>query len=215
MKIIISICIFLSVFSLNGTDMADISQAQDSCKFKIIFWHCPMSEFENMQILEADSLLNTYEPFYIIQDKYISKYYWDEQLLLVDMGKIFKETGDNLLPLGDCKFTMILENKIVYHGMFFTIDLAATIDYAGPVIKGYKSCIPNHSVLALKPTLYPLNDIFRDFSKKDKKEFLKLNKDLYEYFKSTDRLFKGKIDLRKVLAEDSEYMMIKNAPKER
>ncbi|MBN2261264.1 MAG: hypothetical protein JW702_12000 [Clostridiales bacterium] len=215
MKIIIIICIFLSVISLNGTDMGDISQVQDSCKFKIILWDYPMSEWENMKKLEADSLLNSYEPVYIIKDNYIFKYYWDEQLFLFDQEKMYKEKGDSLRYIGGFLFTMVFKNKIVYHGMYFTFYYSAILNYAGPVIKEYNSCIPNYTVLAIKPTLHPLRDIFRDFSKKDKKEFLKLNKDLYEYFKSTDRLVKGRIDLWKVLAEDSEYMMIKNAPKER
>ena len=133
----------------------------------------------------------------------------------VDKDMIYKDTGE-CFPCFDLPFSIILGNQIIYHGLTSFIPSASgeisKLYKDFPVIRGLGGASDTTIfILAIKPKLDPIFDIFRDYSRKEQKKIL--NEDVYEYFKSTGKLIEGKIDLKKFLEEDAPYILDHKARK--
>ena len=199
------IYLFIIFMVTNGSSLT-MGNMPKSESYQIIFWDDKTKEFEDILGLDLKVLLKKNSPLFILTDKYIHKYYWDEQLIEIEYDKIKEDTGD-YFPMSTSIFTIVLDGSILYHGMSRFVIGAMIREYDDhnyPVIVGRRSINPNNFILALKPKFYPIGDIFRDYPAEEQQKLL--NMDVYKYFKEMGKIVEGRVDLTKIFAKDEPYL---------
>ena len=171
-------------------------------KFKIIFWGDRIKDIQELNGLTYEQCMAKFIPKEILNDKYISKYYWDEQLLEYEFFKIGKDTGEQFI-LTQGYFTIVFDREIIIHGLSKVLinDSARKYDNSDyPVITVKAPINPNNSMFALKPKYFPLFGLLRDHNEKEQKRFLNMfTQEIPKYFEKQGKLIRGKIDLDKIL----------------
>jgi len=151
--------------------------------FKIIFWEKKSnSDIVDMQSLSYKELAKNYTSSFILTDKDILKYYWEEQFLLVN-SDFFNE----FIPTNSGCFSVIFDNKVIYTGInrtFITSKIQLYDESSYPVIQ-----LIQENIFCLKPKYYEINYTFKNFSDDEKKHII--NKDIYNYFKKKNKIVHG------------------------
>lgn len=204
MKIIFSIAfIFFNILEESNMKISTISKDDP---VKIIFWKISESEFDTLKETGHEKFLEEDKVIYILTDKYISKYYWEEQIFEIEYDKIKEETGE-YFPYSYGFFTIMLNNKILCHGLNRLTKSARKNkydDYSLPTIVELGSIDSTKMLIALKPYYLPIDDIFREYSKQDQKKLLdELGSEVYNHFKEAGKMVEGKVDLKKILSKES------------
>lgn len=170
--------------------------------FKIIFWGSSVSDMNVLQGSIYSQIISKFNPKRILDDKYILKYYWDEQLIEFDNKRIMNDTGKHFIKLEGGLFSVVLNNKFVYHGINELIIMPQKNKFTDsnyPSIISKASINPEILILALKPNNRPLLDIFRDFDKKEQNTIL--YEEVLKYFEKQGKIIRGKINLDEILRD--------------
>lgn len=168
--------------------------------FMILFWNTDSGDIdEGIKNLTYTQLMEKFKPLDMLTDKYILKYYWDEQLLEIDQERYRNETGIWIIGSSSRFFTIVLNGKIMYHGISRTILPSFKQKYDDsnyPAITILAKKTNDTTILALKPKLNPFTT-FKEFDKKKQKRIL--NQEVLEYFEKEGKIVRGKNDLNVIL----------------
>jgi len=202
MKFIIKLLNLLLILTLLPVEysMSEDKPGNES-NFKIIFWISHVLDMEVLQESTYPELISKFEgKLSILSDKYISKYYWDEQLIEFEEDRMENETGRNFPVIGGGLFSIVLNNRFIYHGLCRMLRSPDDKYYDSnyPTIIEKRSVNPRNRILALKPRYLPMEDIYRDYDEKEQKRIL--NQEVLNYFEKQGKIVRGKIDLEKLLA---------------
>jgi hypothetical protein len=208
-----------STYSLENND----NESNESEGYRIIFWGTNLKR--NPNILEDIKGL-TYTQFIankkikiasVLPDNFIIKYYWDEQLLEIDHSSWRKYCDEKGMGWYDFFFTIVLNNKIIYHGIDRTFypsrwpeQIRETMwkydESNYPAIKAVniKNEDANTKILVLKPRFYPnpFDGTLRDYDEKEQKKIL--NEEILKYFEKSGKIIRGKKDIQKILGHEKE-----------
>ena len=195
------IVFIILVLTVSRTNSINLEKEIECESFEFILWNYETVDIEEIQKLDYYELFEKCTPRFILTDKYIYKYYWDEQLIEFEDDKLKEETGDNL-PISVGVFTIVLKGKVIYNGICRMIIPARKMKYDDsdyPAVRVLNSANSKNLILALTPRFYPLLYIFRDYPAEEQEKLL--NKDIYYYFKEIGKLVEGKVNLREILAD--------------
>lgn len=185
------------MFTVAGHSM-EKKNLDDNSKFKLIIWD-NVEDITDIQTLSYRELTSRYIPFSILSDKYIAKYYWDEQLIEYEYDRLQESPVENF-SLSNGFFSIVLDNKIILHGLSRMIDLSPIKseydDRNFPVILLRRCSHQGNWILALKPRYYPKGSLFRDYDEEDQKGLL--NQEVLKYFEAQGKIVRGKMDLNKL-----------------
>jgi hypothetical protein len=192
--LVMIITIFAFIISTAGHGLGNNASSKNNY-FEIIFWNYKYNDFEELEKLTYTQLISQYKPAQVLSDKYILKYYWDEQLLEIDNARYLKDTGHQSIGAGKL-FSIILNNKIVYHGIVRTAQFVMKMKYDDsdyPAIITKLSSDQNKIILALKPKYFPYYDVFRNYTEKEQRKIL--HQEVLEYFEKCGKIVRGQINL--------------------
>jgi hypothetical protein len=182
-------------------------------EYKIFIWDHDVNNMDELQELTYNQLTSKYIPRQTLSSKSVFKYYWDEQLIEFENDKIKDEVGHDF-TISEGLFSIVLDKKVVYHGLNKTGDLSAIKfiydDKGYPALVHLGSMNPKKTILAIQPKYSPLPKILRDYPEIEQKRLL--NQEVFKHFEKQGKIVRGKIDLRNLLKNYyklREYEVIK------
>ena len=200
MKLIILLINTLLIFILTPREDSMYNNiSYNDSNFEIIFWGSSILDMDVLQKSTFPQLISKFKPLEILSDKYISKYYWDEQLIEFEHKKLIDDTGHVFISSPTGLFSIVLNQEIIYHGISRLNMGSAKDKYDDsnyPAIINQPHINPQIAILALKPRFYPYTDIFRDYDEEEQKNIL--NQEVLKYFEKEGKIIRGKIELEKV-----------------
>ena len=213
-KSLFLVILSLSIFLAMGCVMKENSLAHKNNvnSFEILFWSNENMSIEDLQALTFNQIIAKYSPQYIVSDQFIEKYYWDEQLIEFQCNSEQGYRCRNHFP-GWGFFTIVLNNKIIYHGLERTLLPGPALkskhsdserDYPAIVLLDCKD--QENAVLAIQPKLNRLMKTFRNYDGKEKNNLL--NQEVLKYFLKQGKIVRGKIDLETTLSDHHNYEKI-------
>jgi hypothetical protein len=180
-------------------------QLNDNGNFKLIIWGYSVEDIKDIETLTYRQLISKHIPGGMLSDKYIARYYWDEQLIEYEYYRIKEETG-KYFPMSELFFSIVLNNKIILHGICRTMsERAIKIKYDDsnyPAIVSRRCSNPGNWILALKPRYYPIDSLFRDYDEEEQKRLL--NQEVLKYFEAQGKIVRGKMDLNKLFGRNQK-----------
>ena len=187
------------MFTVTGHSM-EKRKLNDNSNFMLIFWDYNIEDIMDIETLTYRQLISKYIPLEILSDEYIARYYWDEQLIEFENDRIDEDTGRTLM-LSVGFFSMVLDNKIILHGLNRMLDVSTkrnkydNSNYPAIILKRCSN--PGNLILALKPRYKPERSLFRDYDEEEQKRLL--NQEVLKYFEEQGKIVRGKMDLNKLL----------------
>ena len=121
-KSFLIIVLFFMMFAVAGCSMLK-RQLNDNGHFKLIIWDYSVEDIKDIETLTYGQLISEHMPLGILSDKYIARYYWDEQFIEYEYDNI------KGFVLSDGFFSMVLDNKIILHGMSDDPGLRRFVSY--------------------------------------------------------------------------------------
>jgi hypothetical protein len=172
--------------------------------FTIVFWGTDVDSTEDLEKSQFDELLLKHTPDKKVEDKDILRYYWDEQLIEIDYKSIDGRPGYPVSISGKF-FSLVLNNKIVFHGLNKTgllLRVARKQEYDDsnyPAMISFRCTNDKNAILALKPKFLPRSSIFRMYSEQDQRRIL--HPEVLKHFEKQGKIIRGTIDLRGLLKD--------------
>ena len=207
--IAVSLNIILMLYIISTEYSIGMDKSNHDGKFKIIFWDSDISDIKVLQKSNYHQLISKFIPIEILTDEYIIKYYWEEQLIEYEYDRIKKDTGEYFIQCGEGLFSIVFDNKFIYHGIS-RVGLIQSrelkYDYSKyPAIVEIKTNTPKTSVLALKPRFYPYWNLLSSYDEKVQKGVIK-NQEILDYFEKQGKIVLGKVDLKKCLGYEDHSL---------
>ena len=196
--VILSLFIFMATGCVKGEKQLVRNNSAES--FEILFWAYNDTSIEDLQKLTYNQIVKKYTPLVIVNDEFVEKYYWEEQLIEIQYDRLRNERGIYHLPSGGF-FTIAINNQIVCHGInryMFTNkkDEYTDADYPAIVILECKN--QKNALIAIQPKSFSALKTFRDFEGEEKKDLL--NQEVLEFFSKQGKIVRGNIDLESLFA---------------
>ena len=168
--------------------------------FRILFWDYESGKLDKeITDLTYLQLMKKLKPLDILTEDMINKYYWDEQVLEINLEKYRNDTGHWIIGESSGFFTIVLNNDVLYHGISRIIEPEFKQKYDDsdyPALIHNMTNKENIILIALKPKYEPAPALFNYYDEKEQNKIL--IKKVLEYFKKQGKIVRGKIDFKAI-----------------
>jgi len=176
--------------------------------FMIIFWNpykLDKDKFEDIRNMTYQELNDEYEKMSIILEDSIIKYYWDEQMVEVNMKLLSEKTRKDFIPGHLGLFSIVLNDEIILNGRNRTVILPnkSPDDKKDiPVIQCDGTYKTEKWFFLLKPKYQRMYLTFKDFNEEERERFLNQLNQIYDYFNLRGKIVRGTVDLSALLVDE-------------
>lgn len=215
MKIIKVLLITIYVFIISSGYVLSKNKIDGNNNFKLIFWEGKINKIEDLKRVSYTKLIKKYNIVQVINDGYIIKYYWDEQLIEIDYKKFVNDTGKHSLGPGEF-FSIVVNNEVIYSGIVKTREPVMPGRYSVrnypdivyyPTIKTIPCNNPEHIILTIIPNYLHRGAILRDYPEREQQNLFV--PEVLKYFEEQDKIVRGKIDINKLFRVPHKWRYIK------
>lgn len=168
--------------------------------FRILFWEYDSGELDKgITDLTYSQLMQKLKPLDILTEDMINKYYWDEQVLEINLEKYRSDPSKWIIGTSSLFFTIVLNKDIIYHGISRIMEPEFKQKYDDsdyPALIRKMTNKENIILIALKPKYEPPPALLNYYDEKEQNKIL--NKKVLEYFKKQGKIVRGKIDFNAI-----------------